>query len=736
MFARGPTRRDLESRIIALGAENTALGAEISALDAKNSTLDAENRTLRAARADDARRAATRTLRRVLFAVGEPDTPGSVLRSRAQAEAAARLGYDVRLVALPSIGLEAIAGIDLLVLWRAAWSPHVETMIGLVREAGGLVAFDTDDVVTRPDFAASDLIDGIRSLGFDRDECAAFYQRMRMTAAVADFCIASTDELATILRADNARAFVLPNGFSENQRRAARDAVRARRRDAARAPERDAARAPERDAARAPERDAARAPRHAPGADDRIRIGYAAGTRTHQRDARAALAALGRVLDARPRACIVLFVYDTYEILDTREFPDLARHADRIEWRQKVPIDGLPAEMARFDIAICPLEAGNPFVEAKSEIKFVDAALASVPLVASPTGPYRRTIAHGETGFLADGEDEWHDTLLALVDDEALRHRVGRAAYAAALWQFGPKRREEILDGILRRQRPGADGARAAELAIRRGAYRPDRTIALPPTTILFEHDTGAAAAVAVGITSFNYQAHLGEALASARDQSLRDLELVVVDDGSTDGSVELILDWVAAHRARFTRIRVERTDRNAGLGPARNAAFAAAEAPFVMSLDADNRLLPGCCETLLGMIERADCAFAFSRIRQFGTTTAPISDAPFDAAALEPGNYIDAMALVARWAWSAAGGYYDNPDARGWEDYDLWCRLAELGQFGVWHPEPLAEYRAHADAMTNAVTERPANKRALVAYLERMHPWLRLLARESVPRG
>ena len=74
--------------------------------------------------------------------------------------------------------------------------------------------------------------------------------------------------------------------------------------------------------------------------------------------------------------------------------------------------------------------------------------------------------------------------------------------------------------------------------------------------------------------------------------------------------------------------------------------------------------------------------------------------------------------------------------DARGWEDYDLWCRLAELGQFGVWHPEPLAEYRAHADAMTNAVTERPANKRALVAYLERMHPWLRLLARESVPRG
>jgi glycosyltransferase involved in cell wall biosynthesis len=253
---------------------------------------------------------------------------------------------------------------------------------------------------------------------------------------------------------------------------------------------------------------------------------------------------------------------------------------------------------------------------------------------------------------------------------------------------------------------------------------------------VLFAHDTLGEAAVAVGVTSFNYAGFVEEALDSVAAQTLPALELVVVDDCSTDGSAERVVAWAQRHRERFTRIRVERTLVNAGLGAARNAAFAAAETAYVMSLDADNRLRPDCCETLLGLVERAGAAFAYSTLESFGGESPPLSAAPFDPAHLVGGNYIDAMALVAKWAWAAAGGYYDRADARGWEDFSLWCRLAELGQFGVWHPEALAEYRVHAGSMTNSVTETAGNKRGLVGFVEGRHPWVRLRSREEEPRG
>src|SRR4029434_7091268 len=60
------------------------------------------------------------------------------------------------------------------------------------------------------------------------------------------------------------------------------------------------------------------------------------------------------------------------------------------------------------------------------------------PTVASPTGPYRRAIEHGRTGFLAASADDWYGYLRMLIEDPALRDRVGRAAYHEALARFGP----------------------------------------------------------------------------------------------------------------------------------------------------------------------------------------------------------------------------------------------------------------------------------------------------------
>ena len=100
---------------------------------------------------------------------------------------------------------------------------------------------------------------------------------------------------------------------------------------------------------------------------------------------------------------------------------------------------------------LAPLEVGNPFCEAKSELKFFEAALVDVPTVASPTGPMRRAIRDGETASWPPIV-AWRAALLSLVDDHALRRRMGRAAGHDAMRLFGPLQRARCG------QFPGADG--------------------------------------------------------------------------------------------------------------------------------------------------------------------------------------------------------------------------------------------------------------------------------------
>ena len=93
-----------------------------------------------------------------------------------------------------------------------------------------------------------------------------------------------------------------------------------------------------------------------------------------------AVGAMARVLTDRPSCRLVLFEAADrgYRLIDIEEFPALAEHANRIEWRLMVPVERLAEELARFDINLAPLEVGNPFCEAKSELKYFEAALVDV----------------------------------------------------------------------------------------------------------------------------------------------------------------------------------------------------------------------------------------------------------------------------------------------------------------------------------------------------------------------
>ena len=103
-----------------------------------------------------------------------------------------------------------------------------------------------------------------------------------------------------------------------------------------------------------------------------------------------------------------------------------------------MPHNKLPLELMRFDINIAPLEIGNPYCEAKSELKFFDAAMLEVPTVASATAPFRAAIRQGQSGFLAESSEDWLKSLSRLLDDRRLRIRIGKVARVEALRGFGP----------------------------------------------------------------------------------------------------------------------------------------------------------------------------------------------------------------------------------------------------------------------------------------------------------
>ena len=651
-----------------------------------------------------------RPLRRIMFVVGEPGSPGSIYRCMRNAAACRAAGYEADVVDFWEVSSDKLAAADLLVIWRALHTNQIDTMIKDARQAGTRIAFDIDDLMVKPELARIEIIDGIRTTGGAELDVQNLFAAMHRTMRKADFCIATTETLARHLRDQHDVVHVLPNSFGADTVRTARYARRRRLEG---------------------------------GEDGLIRLGYAGGTRTHQKDFATIARAVAHVLEQRPDTRLVLFREKTNHrgLLLVEEFPELAILTDRIEWRDMVPLDLLPAELARFDVSLCPLEQGNPFCESKSELKYFESALAGVCLVATPTEPFRNAIEDGVTGFLPATPEDWEPVLMGLVDNAPLRKRVAKNAYHDVLFRFGPERQAQLAATLFAQYSPGPEASRAFEFSLRRDTYLVGAHPEVPASELLFAHDMLGEAEVTVAMTSYNYQQHIIEALDSIRKQTLKTIDLVVVDDCSTDQSVSITLEWARRHCGNFNRIRILRTCANAGLGGARNVLVDEAETPWILSLDSDNRLLPQASEHLLAALcESPSASFAYPQIRQFEKNDAPngvIMGMPaFDPARLATGNYIDAMAMFAKSAWAAAGGYYVRRDAMGWEDFDLWCRFAELGFYGVAVPEILAEYRVHSESMVNAITEQDANKRSMVTFVESRHPWLRLRTRHAKQRA
>jgi len=155
-------------------------------------------------------------------------------------------------------------------------------------------------------------------------------------------------------------------------------------------------------------------------------IGYFCGTPyVHDEDLASIAAALGHMLARYPQ--LRLRIYGALHLAAS-----LDAYAAQIEQRPLVPWQDLLAHVVQVDIAIAPL-VDNPQRRAKSAVKYLEAALVAVPVVASRLEPYQDAIVDGVTGLLASTPDEWAHALEQLIQSPELRASIGQAARQQAV---------------------------------------------------------------------------------------------------------------------------------------------------------------------------------------------------------------------------------------------------------------------------------------------------------------
>lgn len=202
-------------------------------------------------------------------------------------------------------------------------------------------------------------------------------------------------------------------------------------------------------------------------------------------------------------------------------------------------------------------------------------------------------------------------------------------------------------------------------------------------------------AAVSIVIASFQYGRFLAEAIESALAQTIP-VEIIVVDDGSTDESLEV---------ARRYPVKTVTLDRG-GVCRVRNRGAELATGRYLLFLDADDRLPSDYAERCLARLEAAGkkVAYVYTPMDRFGAETGRFASRPFDARALLRGNFVHVSALVHRDVFLQAGGF--DPALRsGYEDYDLWLRLLDRGYEGVLLGDVALQYRRHASSR-NSLSE------------------------------
>ncbi|WP_346075860.1 MULTISPECIES: glycosyltransferase family 2 protein [Actinomycetes] len=237
---------------------------------------------------------------------------------------------------------------------------------------------------------------------------------------------------------------------------------------------------------------------------------------------------------------------------------------------------------------------------------------------------------------------------------------------------------------------------------------------------------------VSVVMPVYNSAATLGAAVRSVLTQTHSDLELLVTDDQSSDGSMDLLREFAEQDE----RVLPEPAPERGGAGRARNLAIQRARGDYIAFLDSDDMWLPEKTEKQLAFAADGDAPLTFtSYYKMDADYDGESTDWVPNGRVIRAREHVDYRAMLRRDYIGALTAMYDRnvlgmrlmPEMRKRQDYALWLSIMRHGADARGLAEPLAVYRAHQAGSLSS------NKLSLVQYnwaLYREHEHL------SVPRA
>lgn len=210
---------------------------------------------------------------------------------------------------------------------------------------------------------------------------------------------------------------------------------------------------------------------------------------------------------------------------------------------------------------------------------------------------------------------------------------------------------------------------------------------------------------VSVIIPCYNQEQWVDDAISSALNQTVKPLEVIVVSDGSP--SEKLLLQIIEKYKNnRAVKFILQ---KNGGVSNARNNGIYASKGKYILTLDADDRIEPDFIKKTIGIDD-----IVSTTLKTFGDEERlwdPEMDHP-NYKDFITNNRINCCSLFTREAFDKVGGY-DEDMRLGYEDWDLWVRMAQAGfNFSVIR-EPLFRYRKHGRSMVDGSKEKDSEIRS-----------------------
>lgn len=426
----------------------------------------------------------------------------------------------------------ALERYDIFFLHRVPITQDYRDLIITGNQKGKIFIFETDDLIFHEEYAKY-----IRALEEMSPYQVELYfdglRRFNQTMLLCDYAVCSTDFLRSELESHGKKVYVNLNAVSDEMVELATIALSEKK-----------------------ER-----------LENTIRIGYLSGTKTHNQDFKVAEDALIRIFQEFENVELVIGGF-----LDLSE--KFSPYSEKIIRLPFMPWKELPKYIVDFDINISPLE-NNPFCNAKSDLKYFEAALLKVPTIASNVGGFKSQIRNLDNGIIVSTSDEWYDALKMLITDRQLREKIGRNAQSDVL----ENRTTQVI------------GKNLVKIIQDIKSHSKRKLIKSPLSDL---YSAGEWPTFSIISVLYNKEKEVKFFLESLFSQKYNGtFEIIFVDDYSNDNSVQFVEDFVSGQRENIRKnsnpeVRILKNSQNFGNCISRNIGLKHAKGDICLIIDAD----------------------------------------------------------------------------------------------------------------------------------------------------